>query len=199
MTEPKIFADKIFYYVDAIPNPKELINLIEELDSTATDNDAIGPWKPWDSSGDGDPYSFGHIKITNESKLNHSSEMVKNAYFNLKTPLTEIGKNYASYFSIDYIDPRALSVSKYREGAFMGIHTDYYGDAGVQPLMSAVAYLNDDYEGGELDFPEQGLTIKPTAGSVVVFPSVEPFYHQSLPIISGIKYMSPIFWVKSTI
>jgi hypothetical protein len=28
--DPKIFADKIFYYTDVISNPKELINLVEE-------------------------------------------------------------------------------------------------------------------------------------------------------------------------
>jgi len=30
--------------------------------------------------------------------------------------------------------------------------------------------LNDDYEGGELVFPEQSSSIKPKAGDMVVFP-----------------------------
>jgi predicted 2-oxoglutarate/Fe(II)-dependent dioxygenase YbiX len=62
--------------------------------------------------------------------------------------------------------------------------------------MSAVIYLNDDYEGGELRFPEQDVMIKPEAGSVIVFPSVEPFYHQSMPLKTGTKYMVPAFWIK---
>jgi predicted 2-oxoglutarate/Fe(II)-dependent dioxygenase YbiX len=195
--QPKIFADKIFYYTDVISNPKELINLVEELDKVATSMDAISPWTPWISSGDEDPYIFGSIKTTDESKLRTSSSKVNDVYFRLKTAITEVGLDYARRFSMDYVEPRSLSLSKYRRGAFMGPHVDHYGTEPYTPLMSAVAYLNDDYEGGELEFQNQGITIKPTAGSVVVFPSVEPFYHQSLPIISGIKYMSPIFWVKS--
>jgi hypothetical protein len=38
--------------------------------------------------------------------------------------------------------------------------------------------------------------IKPEAGSVIVFPSVEPFYHQSMPLKTGTKYMVPAFWIK---
>jgi predicted 2-oxoglutarate/Fe(II)-dependent dioxygenase YbiX len=60
--------------------------------------------------------------------------------------------------------------------------------------MSAVLYLNDDYEGGELNFKDQNITIKPEAGSIVIFPSVAPFYHESKEIISGNKYMCPAFW-----
>ena len=147
--QPKIFADKIFYYTDVIPNPKELINLIEELDAVATDMDAISPWAPWISSGDGDPYMFGSIKTTDESKLKISSSKVNKAYFSLKTPITEVGLDYAKYFSISYVEPKSLSVSKYRREAFMGPHVDHYGTEPFEPLMSAVVYLNDDYEGGE--------------------------------------------------
>jgi hypothetical protein len=25
---------------------------------------------------------------------------------------------------------------------------------------------------------------------------VEPYYHQSMPVTKGQKYMSPVFWVK---
>ena len=34
---------------------------------------------------------------------------------------------------------------------------------------SGLLYLNDDYQGGELVFPDQGLTIKPEAGSLIFF------------------------------
>ena len=158
--------------------------------------DAIPPWTPWNSSELENPYVFGSIKNTNESKLGVSSLEVNKAYYSLKSPITKVGLDYAKHFSIDYVEPRSLSISKYRSGAFMGSHVDHYGTEPFEPLMSAVAYLNDDYEGGELEFQNQGVSIKPAAGSVVVFPSVEPFYHQSLPIISGVKYMSPIFWIK---
>ena len=55
-------------------------------------------------------------------------------------------------------------------------------------------YLNDDYTGGELNFKDQGIKIKPSAGSIAVFPSRSPYFHESLPVLSGEKYMTPGFW-----
>jgi predicted 2-oxoglutarate/Fe(II)-dependent dioxygenase YbiX len=106
-----------------------------------------------------------------------------------------VGNDYARKNNLSIAKPSALSISKYAEGSSMGPHVDDYGtNPRVKPIMSAVLYLNDDYEGGELNFKDQNITIKPEAGSVVIFPSVEPFYHESKEIISGNKYMCPAFW-----
>jgi predicted 2-oxoglutarate/Fe(II)-dependent dioxygenase YbiX len=48
-------------------------------------------------------------------------------------------------------------------------------------------YYNDNYEGGELGVVG-GSSVKPTPGSVVVFPS--KYLHESTLITSGIKYVS---------
>jgi hypothetical protein len=58
-----------------------------------------------------------------------------------------------------------------------------------------VMYLNDDYEGGEIDFPDHGISIKPEAGSIVVFSS-EGVLHDPKPTLSGTKYMVPLFFFK---
>ena len=55
-------------------------------------------------------------------------------------------------------------------------------------VISALIYLNEDYEGGELDFVRQKLIIKPTTGMLVMFPSGATHIHASLPIKSGGKY-----------
>lgn len=59
--------------------------------------------------------------------------------------------------------------------------------------VSAVVFLNDDYEGGELNFPRQGVTVRPQAESVVLFPSYFTHIHESCDIKSGIKY-SVVTW-----
>jgi hypothetical protein len=51
-----------------------------------------------------------------------------------------------------------------------------------------VAYVNDDYEGGELYFPRFNLTLKPKKGDVMVFPSTYIYEHASNNMISGTKY-----------
>jgi predicted 2-oxoglutarate/Fe(II)-dependent dioxygenase YbiX len=194
--KPEIYANKIYYYKNAINNPTQLITKIEELDSRLTDDDPISIWNDWIASGEIEPYVFGSIKHTDETKLETGSAASILIYKTLETALVNAGKNYAEQLNVEYIDHTPFSISKYRPGASMGPHVDDYGQDGVSTLMSAVVYLNDDYEGGELRFPEQDVTIKPEAGSIIVFPSVEPFYHQSMPLKTGTKYMVPAFWIK---
>jgi predicted 2-oxoglutarate/Fe(II)-dependent dioxygenase YbiX len=94
-----------------------------------------------------------------------------------------------------------MIVAKYYPGKAMGAHVDSYdsmfnSNSTVQTnfaMMSAILYLNDDYEGGDLRFPNHDLTLKPKAGSMVVFPSTHPFIHESLKITSGYKYIVPLF------
>lgn len=71
-------------------------------------------------------------------------------------------------------------------GKHFAIHADH-GPAYVTTI-SAVAYLNDDYVGGEIVFPRFNLRIKPEAGDIVVFPSTFIYEHSSEPIIEGNKY-----------
>lgn len=54
--------------------------------------------------------------------------------------------------------------------------------------FSMLIYLNDDYEGGELNFPWLNYTYRPVAGDLVFFPSNHIFSHESLPIKTGNKY-----------
>jgi predicted 2-oxoglutarate/Fe(II)-dependent dioxygenase YbiX len=192
---PKIFADKIFYYESVLKNPEKIIEMIESTNSMLTEQDAILPWKRWTAS-DNEDYVFGYQKQTNANKLQTSSADVKYIYESLWNLLLEIGQDYTDKLGLELVPPSPLSISKYIVGSFMGAHVDDYNQPGITPVMSGVIYLNDDLEGGELNFPEQDITIKPKAGSIVVFPSVEPYFHQSLPVSKGMKYMSPVFWVK---
>jgi predicted 2-oxoglutarate/Fe(II)-dependent dioxygenase YbiX len=201
LVEPEIYADRIFYYKDVIENPELLVSLIESTDSTLTDMDCITPWTQWVASKDPgqedqDDYIFGAQKQSNVSRLASSSSDVRHIYEILTAALLSAGTDYCARLGVELVQPSPLSISKYIKGASMGPHVDYHGESDIQPIMSGVIYLNDDCTGGELEFPEQGIRIKPAAGSIVVFPSVEPYYHQSLPVESGTKYMSPIFWIK---
>jgi predicted 2-oxoglutarate/Fe(II)-dependent dioxygenase YbiX len=57
-----------------------------------------------------------------------------------------------------------------------------------------VAYLNDDYEGGEITFTSVGsggITIKPEAGSAVFFPSNFVGSHTISEVKNGTRYAVP--------
>lgn len=62
-----------------------------------------------------------------------------------------------------------------------------------QRKLSAVAFLNDSYTGGELEFKHQQLKLKPKAGSILIFASGFTYPHSSLPVQTGTKF-SLVSW-----
>jgi hypothetical protein len=60
--------------------------------------------------------------------------------------------------------------------------------------IASIFYFNDNYEGGEIYFPIQGLEYKPKAGSAYFFPGDMNYVHGVRPIISGSRFTSPFFW-----
>ena len=60
--------------------------------------------------------------------------------------------------------------------------------------IAGLFYINDDYEGGELYFPNQGIKFKPKAGAAYFFPGDMNYIHGVSQIESGIRYTVPFFW-----
>ena len=60
--------------------------------------------------------------------------------------------------------------------------------------IGTVFYLNDDYEGGELYFPLQGIEFKPKPGAAYFFPGDKNYIHGVRPITKGVRYTAPFFW-----
>jgi hypothetical protein len=60
--------------------------------------------------------------------------------------------------------------------------------------LAGLFYINDDYEGGELYFPNQGIQFKPKAGAAYFFPGDKNYIHGVTEIKSGIRYTVPFFW-----
>lgn len=60
--------------------------------------------------------------------------------------------------------------------------------------IASLFYFNEDYLGGELYFPLQGIEFKPKAGSAYFFPGDMNYIHGVRPVISGTRYTCPFFW-----
>jgi hypothetical protein len=54
--------------------------------------------------------------------------------------------------------------------------------------LAILAYLNDDYDGGYLYFPEFDYYIKPNPGDVVIFPGSLYYVHGVSTVTSGVRY-----------
>lgn len=96
--------------------------------------------------------------------------------------------DYGAYWGVGICSYESFNFVKY-DGP--GTHFKVHADHGPTYVctVSAVIYLNDDYEGGEIWFPRlDNLVIKPEPGDIVVFPSTYIYEHASQDMISGVKY-----------
>jgi hypothetical protein len=63
---------------------------------------------------------------------------------------------------------------------------------------TAIAYLNDNFTGGELVFPHLDLAIAPKPGLLVAFPSNHRFVHVVPKVLSGKRYSLPIWFTVNS-
>ena len=81
----------------------------------------------------------------------------------------------------------AVDIIRYLPGGFYKVHRD----AGLQfkdRLITTVCYLNDNFEAGGTSFPTRSLTVTPTRGEAIVFPS--NYLHKGNTVSSGEKFIA---------
>jgi predicted 2-oxoglutarate/Fe(II)-dependent dioxygenase YbiX len=60
---------------------------------------------------------------------------------------------------------------------------------GLDRDLSIIIYLNDQFEGGQLDFPNFGFRIRPQPGLLACFPADHRYVHTARPVESGVRYI----------
>lgn len=106
------------------------------------------------------------------------------------------------FFNVD-ASPTSAALVRWLPGQLQMPHADkelHEGENRGKPNnfpyydIAGLFYLNDDYEGGELYFPNQGIQFKPKRGAAYFFPGDMNYIHGVTEITSGIRYVSPFFW-----
>lgn len=64
----------------------------------------------------------------------------------------------------------------------------------VERDLSAVIYLNDDFEGGEFIFPDLNIRVSPRPGLLLCFPSSHLYRHGVLPVTRG-ERLAIVTWM----
>jgi hypothetical protein len=177
---------------------RDALPFVAKLTSFA---EALGLWKPATVIGDGDEYV--DMKHRTSRRLSISSEgadpngplwswaaQIAGVEGALVTMYQQIANPHMAVQQ-----GTGWDLLRYGVGDFFGEHVDQVrGNPGLaQRRLSVVTFCNSDFDGGELFFPRQGITIVPEAGAVVLFPSGCTHPHEAFPVKRGVKY-SLVTW-----
>ena len=194
----KILAPGLVYIENIISNPSLLINKIENLcsksESAPTERTVAYNWDYWK---DGQQTFCNQIFLPIKEQLSEYDINYNDIYEIVDCCETILDNALSEYYKIyklakDNIKrkERTISILKYSAGGYLPLHQDL----GISTrVLSTVIYLNDDYEGGNINFPEVNVTIKPKSGSILLFPSNFVYAHEVQKIINGTRYCLPNF------
>ena len=165
----EIVANGIAVFKNYFLQNEEVIHMADESPN----------WRPGTAGGKVNP----DVRITDIHDIDNKHELHSEI---LETLVSGINEYSQTYKGLTITNGEHLRVGRYGVGGHYNVHSD----AGKNDrVLSAVLFLNDDYQGGELHFPNQDISIKPEAGMLVLFPSNFLFIHGSKPITEGRKYI----------
>ena len=153
--------------------------------------------------------SFKQMGLVDESAPDNNSvdtkirntqgyDFLDNSYTGIhwKNFLKNVIDSYHGYYEKEHTTHAkhmaSLEALKYEKGGMYVVHSDHCGS--VPRTISVVLFLNNDYEGGELNFHDPidnkkiYTTIKPKPGRCVMWPSNFLFPHSVSPVTKGTRY-----------
>jgi hypothetical protein len=158
------------------------------------------PIQEWQSyTNDGGVYNdkgSGNTIIGRCSHIGKESSQYTPVYEKFKELISRFAESNNILISSDNLDSGPFVIREYQPGSSMAAHQDAYGyikkdGQFAKPVVTALLYLNDNYIGGEINFPNENIKIKPDTGSMVVFSS--NLDHGVLEIIEGNRYLTSIY------
>jgi hypothetical protein len=187
ITNPSAKDEIYLKNVEKIGNSPENIVCIENvlspedhavlLDYTKTQK--LWNLEPWDS------FSIGVDKLP-ENILAMLAKIFRLVY-NTAT------KKYG--VEINNFNKANLALLKFEKGLFLRPHIDT--QSAESNHIASIYYINDDFIGGELCFPDLNINIKPIPNSVIFFPGNENYLHEVRKIVDGDRFTSSM-WFQFT-
>lgn len=101
-----------------------------------------------------------------------------------------VKNNYPGPF--EEFDNSKTHIARFTEGFGMHEHFDTTKPNDIATLI----YINDNYKGGEIYFPEHNVSIKPEQGDLICFPDNPDYIHGVMPITSGTRYTLPRWFTR---
>jgi hypothetical protein len=97
------------------------------------------------------------------------------------------------------LKPNTSHAQKWEVGGFANPHSDNSDFDGTPNSFAinkyvGILYLNEDYEGGLLYFPDHKIEISPKTGQFIMFPGGHTNVHGVSEITKGSRYTMVSFW-----
>jgi len=99
-------------------------------------------------------------------------------------------ENYNNPFS-EFLDTKT-HIARFSPG--FGMHEHF--DSSRPNDIATLVYINDNYSGGEIYFPEHGVEFKPEPGDLLCFPDNENFVHGVNPVAGAVRYTTPRWFTQ---
>lgn len=101
--------------------------------------------------------------------------------------------NYQNNYGISCLWHDSYQILKYGVGQKFTNHIDDHPD--YHRRISTLYYINDEYYGGEINFPRFNLSFKPKANQMIIFPSTYVYNHSVSPVTEGERY-AVVSWMR---
>lgn len=113
-----------------------------------------------------------------------------------------LNRRLAAASGTDAAQGEPLQVLRYAPGQEYKPHIDAIPGMENQRVLTALVYLNEDFEGGETHFLEAGLTVRARRGDALLFRNVDAegqpdkaAVHAGLPVRRGVKLLASR-WIR---
>jgi hypothetical protein len=184
-------AGCIDIYKNVWPNPEETIAMIE--DACANPESGMN-WERAGTKGHGLNQTVRtnyHLRIS--ALAENGFTIAQNIHNQMHTLLLAYTMPYAEKYGIhEKFWHEHYNMIKYSDGQQYKAHYD--GHTSTARVLSAIVYLNNNYEGGHVEFTNFGVKIKPEPGMLLLFPSNYAYTHIAHPVVEGSKY-AIVTWI----
>jgi len=192
----------VIVYKNMLSDPQKSYEIIKKSEATSEGKYFLKQWTPWAQFGTYSQMKYG--EELNDAQLEEMFDQEKAFHEELRSAYDKAASHYRNYTGLKFPDDARYSGHSYckyfdeidglENNMTMQYHTDYIISQRDMPgdkfHTTMTFYINDDYDGGDLEFYIDNNIInhKPKAGDLVVFPSTDPYYHGVKKIANGNKY-----------
>lgn len=183
----QVLAGCIEVYDNIIDNSKNIIDLVESKNQ----------WRDaaiFHGEGGKETSVNKDIRSNKVFNINQFSYEVDIELYQMCRTVWQYCNEYAKKYDFAFSSTEGAQILKYSDGEYYEPHADAGGGAPTR-IFSALLYLNDVENGGETEFINFDIKVKPRAGRLVIFPSNYAYAHAARPPKEEYKYVA-VFWMR---